>query len=47
MRSELPRLAQPVAQAGITLVQAFERLPDRARVNVDMPGQSRKEGRQR
>src|SRR5690348_5554937 len=47
VRTELPRLAQPVAQAGIALVQPFERLPDRARVNVDVPGQARKEGRQR
>src|SRR5690348_11459912 len=45
VRAELPRLAQPVAQAGIALVQPFERLAHRARVNVDVPGQPRKERR--
>jgi hypothetical protein len=47
VRTELPRLAKPVAQAGIALVQPFERFPDRARVNVDVPRQARKERRQR
>ena len=45
--AKLPRLAQPVAQAGVALVQPFERLPDRPSINVEMSRQPWKERRQR